>query len=442
MVAAATAAQERFATWSEARVDSLLQAVAVAIAARAEDLAFQTVQETGIGNAHDKVEKIRFAALGVYESLAGQIGAGVLTTDEERGVTEIASPVGVIFALAPVTEPVGTFVNKALICLKARNALILSCQRSSRRVGEATGAIIQAVLGRHGASPFLVQWVPGGASREQTQAFMTHPGIGMILATGGPSVVKAAYSSGKPAIGVGAGNTPAWVSVDADVPGAAAAIVSSKSFDFGVACGSEQHALVDRRVAEEFRAHLVANGAALLDRAQTARLLAAVVDPTSGQLERRFVGRPAAEMAEACGLRCAPDVRLLALDVAPDEARAGGARERAAPLLSLFTVSGDDEAVRLCQELLRCGGAGHTAVIHTSDVRRVERFAREVPASRILVNVPAAHGSVGAATGLRPSLSLGCGTFGGNSTTDNVSYRHVMNIKRIALPRRCAFAVP
>jgi acyl-CoA reductase-like NAD-dependent aldehyde dehydrogenase len=436
MVAAAATAQQRFASWPEAEVDALLADIAAAVAERAHELADHAVQETGIGNVPDKVEKIRFASLGVYASLAGLTGTGRLGSDDVSGVIEIASPVGVIFGLVPVTEPVGTFVNKALFCLKARNALILSCHRSSRGVGDATCSIIQGVLRRHGASPFLVQSVPGPPSREHTRMFMTHPGIGLILATGGPSVVSAAYSCGKPAIGVGPGNTPAWVCADADVRQAAASIVASKSFDHGVTCGSEQHVLVDASVQEGFVAHLLAYGAMVLDREQSARLLAAVKDPATGQLARRFVGRPAVELARAAGLEPGARTRLLVLTMDAEDASNGGGGERPAPLVSLFTVRGDEEARVLCRRLLDGCGAGHTAVVHTNDVQRVERFACEMPVSRILVNVPAAHGAVGAATGLPRSLSLGCGTFAGNSTTDNVTYRNVMNVKRVAFPVR------
>ena len=434
MVAAAQEAMEAFQDWSEERVDALLEDIAVSVNAQAQELAAQTVAETTLGVTEHKAMKIGFGSVAVWESMKGQLGTGILSVDEDSGITEIAGPVGVIFALVPVTNPVPTFVNKALIALKSRNAIILSCHHAAQGVGDATGEIIRGALERHGAPADLVQWVLGRTSRRRTAKFMRHPGVSLILATGGPGMVHAAYSSGRPAIGVGAGNAPAWVSADADPETAAKAIIDSKSFDNGLICGSEQHIVVDASLRDAFVAALEANGAAVLSEAETAQVIERAFDE-HGHLLLPYVGRSAATFAELAGLEAKPDARLLVFPVTEGLSEQALGCERLAPVCSLFTVDGDDEAIALCQRLLGYEGAGHTAVVHTSDPEREARFAAAIPAGRILVNVPATFGFCGLVTALTPSFTLGCGTYGGNSTTDNVSFKNLQNIKRLAYPR-------
>jgi len=403
----------------------------VTVAGNAEALAQQTVEETFIGNAGDKVFKIQFAALGVLGSLQGQIGSGVLSEDADRLVTEVAAAIGVVFALVPVTNPVPTFVNKTLICLKSRNALILSCHRNSQGVADATGAIVEAALREHGAPEGLVQWVKGRTSRRRTAKFMRHDDVGLILATGGPGMVKAAYSAGKPAIGVGAGNAPCWVSSKGDVGLAARMVINSKTFDNGLICGAEQHLVVEESVAEQFVEALRREKALVLDDAQTAQFVREAFTPT-GDLKLYFTGQLAERIAGAAGLEGAEGATLVVFRAESESPEAALAHERLAPVLSMFVVRDADHAIELCSWLLRQAGAGHTAVIHSDDEDEIARFAAEMPASRVLVNVPAAQGCSGIMTGLKPSLTLGCGTFGGNSTTDNVSYENVRNVKRVA----------
>jgi acyl-CoA reductase-like NAD-dependent aldehyde dehydrogenase len=431
MVAAAVAAQRELETWPEDRVDALLGAMAQAVADHAQELAEQTVQETTLGNVPDKVIKITFASLGVFGAMQGKPGYGEISRDEEHKLVEMANPVGVILGLVPVTNPVPTFINKALIALKARNAIILSCHRSSQGVANSVGELVQNVLAEHGAPPALVQWIRNRTSRRKTAKFMEHENVAMILATGGQAMVRAAYSSGKPAIGVGAGNAPAWIAPDADLEVAAQQVIQSKAFDNGLICGSEQHLVVDASVRAEFVAALERGGAAVLDAEETARFVAEAFEP-GGDLRMHFVGRAAGLIAEHTGIERAKDARLLVFEADASRPEGAQARERLAPLLSLFTVSGDDEAIGLCRQLLFYEGAGHSANIHTQSQERIDRFAAAMPASRVMVNVPSALGCCGFATGLVPSLTLGCGTYGGNSTTDNVSYRNLMNIKRLA----------
>ena len=256
IVARAVAAQAEIAGWAEERVDAMLGDVARAIASNAAELGSATVAETGIGEAGAKAEKILFGSAGVYASFAGQPGSGLVHTDDERRVREIASPVGVVFAMTPVTEPVSTYVNKVLIALKGRNSIIVSPHRASLRTASAADDLVQQVLTDHGAPAGLVQLVRNRVSRAMTYDFMSHPSVHLILATGGSAMVSAAYSSGTPAIGVGPGNAPVWIAPDADLVAAAACIVESKAFDHGLVCGAEQHLVVDESVYEPFVAAL------------------------------------------------------------------------------------------------------------------------------------------------------------------------------------------
>jgi acetaldehyde dehydrogenase / alcohol dehydrogenase len=432
LVARSVTAQQVFAIWPEERVDALLRDLAATIADHAEQLAAATVAETGIGNIADKTQKNCFASMEVYRSLAGKPGAGVVHVDDARQVAEVASPVGVVLGLIPMTNPVATLIFKTLICLKGRNALILSCHPRTLGVTEQTGQLIQATLRRHGAPPALVQWIRRWTGHAMTHTFMRHPGVALILATGGSAMVKAAYSSGKPAIGVGTGNAPAWVCADADVESAARMVVESKSFDHGVICGSEHHMVVDAAVRARFIAALEGQGAAVLSEDAARRFTAQAFDSTTGKLRNDLIGQSAERIALELGIQVVPGTRLLVVPAGVNAIDGPYGREKLAPVLSLFTVVGVEAGLDACKRLLANEGRGHTAIIHTGSDALARRFGIEIDASRILVNTCGAQGCIGIGTGLAPSLMLGCGTFGGTSTTDNVGYKHVLNIKRIA----------
>jgi acyl-CoA reductase-like NAD-dependent aldehyde dehydrogenase len=431
-VARAAAAQEVLAGWPEARVEALLDGIAAAVAGQAEALAAATVAETGIGDVADKTFKNRFASLEVNRALQGRPGIGPRPPDD-RGVTEIASSVGVVLGLIPMTNPVATLVFKTLICVKARNALIVSHHPAAAAVGAQAVGLIGEVLAVHGAPTDLLQSVER-ASRARTAMFMRHPGVALILATGGTAMVRAAYSSGTPAIGVGSGNVPALVCADADPAAAAAAVVQSKAFDNGIICGSEDNLVVEEGVAGPLLAELERAGAAVCSAAEAARVAGHAFDPGDGHLRREALGQSAQAIADAAGVRRDQPIRVLVLPQPLEQVDGPLGREKLAPLLSLFRVADGDQGLEVCKRLLANQGAGHTAVIHTGDQALQQRFAEEVPASRILVNGPATQGCIGVGNGLTPSLTLGCGTFGGNSTTDNVTYTNLLNIKRLARP--------
>jgi acyl-CoA reductase-like NAD-dependent aldehyde dehydrogenase len=348
-------------------------------------------------------------------------------------VTEIASPMGVVFGMIPLTNPVSTFVFKTLICLKARNALIVSCHRDALGVGNRTGEIIQAVLQQHGASVDLVQWIRQRSSRRKTTMFMKHPGVAFILATGGPSMVKAAYSSGTPAIGVGSGNAPVWICADADLAAAAQMVVQSKAFDNGVICGSENNLVVEASVRAAFVEQLEACGGRLLTPQEKESCAQTIFDFDNHTVQRAFVGKSAQFIAQQAGLPYDGTLRLLVIPAAAEEMSGPYGHEKLAPVLSLFTAHGEAEGLEMCRAILAQEGSGHTAVVHTRSQALAEQFSLRMPVSRILVNTPGAQGCIGLGNGLTPSLTLGCGTYGRNSITDNVTYTHLLNIKRMAL---------
>jgi acyl-CoA reductase-like NAD-dependent aldehyde dehydrogenase len=432
MVARAKAAQAQIEAWSEEELDALLRALADEVDLRREELAIATVEETGMGDAAHKARKNRMASRGVYESLTGYRGHGKLHADPERLVTEFASPLGVVFGIVPMTNPVATAIFKTLIAVKSRNALILSFHSATRSTGNRFGDSIQHVLIENGAPTDLIQWVRKRNSRRKTELFMSHPDVSLVLATGGASVVQAAYASGTPAIGVGPGNAPALICSDASADSAAEAIITSKCFDNGLVCGSEHNLVVVQAKLEDFEAALIKRGAAILTPDESRAFLAAAIDPRTNHLRPKLVGKSAMTLAETTGIVRPYTISLLVVPADKPLADNPLALEKMAPVLSLFVVHDEEEGFRICKELLCLEGTGHTAIIHTQNRLRMESFAQLMPAGRTLVNSPGSQGVVGFTTNLDVSLTLGCGSYGKNSTTDNVTYRHLTNVKRMA----------
>ena len=305
---------------------------------------------------------------------------GVVGSREREAVTEIAEPMGVVLGLIPVTNPVPTLVFKALICIKARDALIVSCHRDATNVGARTVDLLRQVLARHGAPADLLQSAPRRPTRRATAALMRHPGVSMILATGGTAMVKAAYSSGTPAIGVGPGNAPAWVCADADVEAAARIVVASKAFDHGIICGSENNLVIDRSVRDAFTGALRRAGAAVLNAAECDRLARVAFDDRDGRLRRSVLGQPASSIAAQAGIAVPAGTRLLVAPVPRQAVPGPYGREKLAPLLSLFTADGEDDGVGLSRQILGNGGRGHTAIIHTRS-KRLQSCLRAADAS-------------------------------------------------------------
>ena len=432
-VARATAACEAIHGWDQKRVDDVCAAMAKAGAAAAYDLARLAVEETGIGRVHYKVLKNLFGSEGVWNSIKDEKTVGIVKRDERSGIVEVASPVGVIAGIVPTTNPTSTTLFKSLIAVKGRNAIIISPHPRSRRCIGETVEVLRRALERAGAPADLVQCLPN-PTIESTGALMKHPEVSMILATGGTGLVKAAYSSGKPAYGVGPGNVPVYVDRTADVAWAAHSIVASQSFDNGTLCCSEQGIVVDAPVADQLLGELKKRGAHLCDEEQTKKL--AKYCNVRGHMNPDVVGLDPWRIAEAAGFAVPKTTTvLLALQggVGPEWPLS---IEILAPVLSVHKVNGWQEGCRISMAMLEAEGLGHTCAIHAKDEKVLDAFFLEKPASRIVVNGPSSQGAVGYSTQLVPSFSLGCGPQAGNITSDNISARHMVTIKRAAFVRR------
>jgi acetaldehyde dehydrogenase (acetylating) len=419
--------------YSQAQIDRVGQAMAEAGARAAYDLARLAVEETGMGRVHYKILKNLLGSEGTWASIAAEKTVGVIARDERLGISEIATPVGVIAGIIPTTNPTSTALFKALIAVKGRNAIVISPHPRARRCIGETVEVLRRAIERCGAPPDLVQSL-SNPTIESTGALMRHPRVSVILATGGSGLVQAAYSSGKPAYGVGPGNVPAYVDRSADVKQAARGIVQSQSFDNGTLCCSEQALVLDRPIADAVLAEMKRAGAHLCDAAQT-DLLARLCS-VRGHMNPEVVGKDPSWIAEQAGFSVPRDTTVLL-------AYQGGVGrewplsiEILAPVLSVHLVDGWREGCAVSMATLRSDGLGHTCSVWAKDEAVIEAWALEKPANRILVNCPASQGAVGYATHLVPSMSLGCGPQAGNITSDNISARHLINVKRVAHARR------
>ncbi len=423
-------AHEEFLSWPEDEVDSIISQIAETIFSQAPELAQLTQQESGMGVVEHKILKIKLGSLDVADSLVNKPGNGAIEL-EANGIERVSMPIGIVFGMIPITNPVETSVFKTLISLKSRNAIIISSHRKGRLVGERTVELIRQVLRKNGAPENLVQTPELAANRKVTNAYMTHDDISMILATGGPSMVKSAYSSGTPAIGVGKGNAPVWICDDCDVESAVNKVVNSKAFDNGVVCGSENNLIIDLAIADDFLTISQSYGAVVLTSAERERLLAKIFTNGRG-LQAEFIGQSAADICNAAGIEREFDIKLILAEVEPYDFDSILLREKLAPVLSFVRNQDDKMALDHAYEILELEGKGHTAIIHTKNQDRVRAFSAVVQVSRVLVSTAGTQGCIGADNGLNLSWTLGCGTMGGGSVSDNVSYQHLQNNKRIA----------
>ncbi len=426
-------AQHAIAHLSQAEVDRLCEAMAKAGAANAYALARLAVEETGIGRVHYKILKNLLGSEGTWASIKAEKTCGILTRDEQRGVIEIGTPVGVIAGIVPTTNPTSTALFKSIIAVKGRNAIVISPHPRARRcIGEAA-EVLRRALERAGGPPDLVQSL-ANPTIESTGALMKHPRIAMILATGGAGLVGAAYSSGKPAYGVGPGNVPVYVDRSADVEGAARWIVESQGFDNGTLCCSEQGLVLDKPIAGALLTALQKRGAHLCSAEETRKL--ETLCNVRGHMNPDVVGLDPVRIAERAGFAVPAATSVLL-------ARQGGVGkehplsiEILAPLLSVHEVDDWEEGCALSMAMLEYGGLGHTLGLWARDQKVIEAWLLEKPANRIVVNGPTSQGAVGYSTNLLPSMSLGCGPQAGNITSDNISARHLINVKRAAFPKR------
>jgi len=429
IVSGANEAHRAIQALPEQAIDDAIMAIAQAVNDQAENLAKLTVLESGMGVLDHKIQKIQLGTLAVAEDLMGKPGVGSVIENKD-GSKGLANSMGVVFAMIPVTNPVETLTFKCLIALKSRNAIVISSHRKAKNVGNQTVELIQSVLKQQGLPVNLVQTSQMPSSRGLTQAFMTHDGVHFILATGGPSMVKSAYQSGTPAIGVGKGNAPVWIEKTCDVQKAAQDVVFSKSFDNGIVCGSENNLLVDAQIYDDFLVHAIKAGAAVFNDFEMHALLEVVF--RDGKLDSRFVGKSAQDVCDELGIKRDYPVKLILAQTHDQPEGTPLLKEKLLPILSVTRIQNDEHAMTLATTILADEGAGHTAIMHSNNESLVEQYAQCADVSRVLVNGAGTLGCIGANNGLQLSWTLGCGTQGGGATSDNVSYEHLLNIKRIA----------
>ena len=437
LVARAAAAQKKFSAFSQEQVDFVVEACAKAAVENVETLARTAVEETGFGNVPDKIIKNTLAAVKVPRAIRGMRTVGILHEDREKGIVEVASPVGVVAAVIPSTNPTSTAIYKTLISIKARNAIVLSPHPSAIKcICQAATLLDRAALAA-GAPEGLINCMQH-TTLEGTRELMRQHSVGVILATGGTGLVRAAYSSGKPAYGVGPGNVPAFIERTADVRKAVADIIAGKTFDYGTICSSEQAIVAEESVRERALEECRAQGAYFLSPEEMEKVGRLVIQPGTRTPNTKIVGRPATVIAEMAGIKAPPATRVLIARLEPDQVGREFplSAEKLSPILAFYAVRNLAAGIALCRRLLEFGGLGHTCSIHSQNRAAILEFGEAMPAFRVVVNSSAVHGSIGYSTNLFPAMTLGCGALGGNITSDNIGPQHLMNVKRIAWESR------
>jgi len=428
-------AQRVFATYTQEQVDEIFRAAALAAANARIPLARLAADETGMGVMEDKVMKNHFASEYIYSKYKDEQTCGFLSVEDAFGTATVAEPVGLICGIVPTTNPTSTAIFKALISLKTRNGIIFSPHpRAKRSTCEAARIVLEAAVAA-GAPEGIIGWIEE-PTLERSSQLMRHEGINLILATGGPGMVKAAYSSGKPAIGVGAGNTPVVIDETADLKRAVASIMMSKTFDNGMICASEQSVIVVDEVYEAVRERFATLGGYVLSSEECEAVRQVILTP-SGALNADIVGQSARKIAAMAGFETSEDTKVLIGAVESVGEEEAFAHEKLSPTLALYRARDFEEAMAKAEMLVALGGIGHTSVLYTDqDLRcdRVRAFGERMKTARILINSPAAHGGIGDLYNfnLAPSLTLGCGSWGGNSISENVGPKHLINKKTVA----------
>ncbi|MCU7245064.1 MAG: bifunctional acetaldehyde-CoA/alcohol dehydrogenase [Microcystis aeruginosa WS75] len=426
-------AQQQFANYSQEQVDLIFKKAALAANNARIPLAKMAVQETGMGVIEDKVIKNHFASEIIYNKYKHSKTCGIIEEDKSFGLQKIAEPVGILAGIVPTTNPTATAIFKALIALKTRNGIIFSPHPRAKDCTIAAAKIVLEAAVKAGAPAGIIGWIDQ-PSVELSQALMQHPSINLILATGGPGMVKAAYSSGRPSLGVGAGNTPALIDETAHIKMAVSSIILSKTFDNGMICASEQSVIVVDSIYEEVRQEFIDRGAYLLspeEREKVAEILL-----KDGHINPDIVGQPVEKLAAIAGISVPEDTRLLIGEVENIGLEEPFSYEKLSPILAMYRAKDFEDGVKKAEKLVLFAGRGHTAVLYTSPSNRehIKRFEDNVETARVLINTPSSQGAIGDIYNFRldPSLTLGCGTWGGNSISENVEPSHLLNIKTVA----------
>lgn len=428
LVRAAKKAQADFCQYDQERVDSIVKAIAETATKEAEKLAALAVEETGFGIVKDKTAKNIHASTGVLEAIKDMKTIGILSDDKTKKLVEVAVPMGVIAGIIPSTNPTSTAIYKSIIALKSGNAIVFTPHPSAKKCIGETIQMIRTVLCNCGVCEDMVSVMSVPTIQGSGELMKV---ADLILATGGPGMVKAAYSSGTPALGVGAGNVPAYIERTANVEDAVSKIFMSKTFDNGTVCASEQSIVTDSVIEGEVRNSVIAKGGFFL-RGDDLEKVKRVMERGNGSMSPDIVGRSAAQIAKKAGITIPAGTRILISDEKGIGPKFPFSKEKLTALLGFYVVEDWKEACEVCHALLVNGGVGHSLSIHSNSEEIIREFGMKKPVSRLLVNTPSTQGAVGITTSLFPSFTLGCGTVGGSSTSDNITPYNLMNIRRIA----------
>lgn len=430
LVNAAKKAQDIIKTFSQEQVDAICLAISKAGLAHACELAEMAVSETGMGKYEDKCVKNYIASKLVYEYIKDMKTVGIIKEDNEKKIWEVAEPVGVVAGIVPTTNPTSTVIYKAMISLKSRNTIVFSPHPSAARCTKEAARIVHDAAVSAGAPQGCVSCITM-PSMDGTNELMKHKYTSLILATGGSALVRAAYSSGKPALGVGPGNVPAFVHRSADIPKAAEYIVKGKTFDYGTICASEQSVVAERCISDQLISELQKQGGYFLSKEETDKVSRVVILPSNG-VNPKVVGKPPQFIGELAGVYVPETATCLIARLEGVGPKWPLSFEKLSTVLGYYVVEDWHEACERCIQLLEIGGVGHSLAIHCNDMDVIREFVMKKPIFRILINTPSTFGAVGASTNLAPAFTLGCGTWGGSSVSENVNPMHLLNIKRAA----------
>nr|WP_295970130.1 bifunctional acetaldehyde-CoA/alcohol dehydrogenase [uncultured Bacillus sp.] len=431
MISNAEKALKQFHSYDQKQIDNMTKKMAIAGLDQHMQLAKLAVEETKRGVYEDKMIKNIFATESIWHSIKHDPTVGVIHEDLLEGIVEIADPIGIICAITPVTNPTSTTMFKALISIKARNPIIFAFHPSAQKCSSEAAKILRDAAVKAGAPEHCIQWIES-PSIEATQELMQHPGISLILATGGTGMVKAAYSSGKPAIGVGPGNVPCYIEKSATIKRAVNDLVLSKTFDNGMICASEQAVIIDKEIYEETKKELIDLGCYFLTADEKTKVEKLVINEQTCAVNPAIVGQSAWKIAHMAGVNVKEDTKILIAELTGVGPNHPLSREKLSPVLACYKVHSTEEGMKRAEEMLEFGGLGHSAVIHSNDIEVLNEFSRRMKAGRIITNSPSSQGGIGDIYNANtPSLTLGCGSYGGNSVSVNVTATHLINVKRM-----------
>ncbi|CAM3225240.1 bifunctional acetaldehyde-CoA/alcohol dehydrogenase [Paenibacillus taichungensis] len=428
----ANKAHAAFMSMDQKQIDRIVQAMALAGLDKHMMLAKMAVEETGRGVYEDKITKNIFATEYVYHSIKYDKTVGVIEDNEYESFQKIAEPVGIIMGITPVTNPTSTTMFKALISIKTRNPIIFGFHPSAQNCSREAAKILRDAAVKHGAPADCIQWIDD-PSMDRTNALMNHNDVALILATGGSGMVRAAYSCGKPALGVGPGNVPCFIEKSADINQAVTDLILSKSFDNGMICASEQAVIIEEPIFDQVKKKMIANGCYFVNKDEAAKLTAGAINAEKCAVNPAIVGQSAVSIAQMCGIEVPANTKILVAEIEGVGTKFPLSAEKLSPVLACYKVKTAAEGIERAAEVVAFGGMGHSSVIHSTNEEVIGKFADRLQTGRIIVNSPSTHGAIGDIYNTNmPSLTLGCGSYGRNSTSSNVTAVNLINVKRVA----------